>query len=364
MLNTGIFSEQLKISKVVPIYKANDQKLLTNYRPIALLPSISKIFEYAILEQLSDYFLQNELFAPQQFGFRAKHSTELAALSLVDYLTYKLNAGKILANIYIDLSKAFDTLSHSLPLHKQSYYGVKGIAYSLIQSYLTQRQQIVDYNGCKSKKMLITTGVQQGSVQGPFLFLICINDLPLCSKIFEMIMYADDSTLYFDIHGVPNIQHLLNAELSKISDWLAANKLSLNVSKTKLMIFHSDRKKVLLVYPKLFISNSEIERVVSFNFLGLHINHNLNWTEHINYISLKMSKIIGIIYKLKSVFPTAILRSICNTLLLPHMSYCILSWGSQIDIIRLLQTRCTRGDASSFFLYLQNVFVCIKRNFL
>ena len=349
MLNTGIFPEQLKISKVVPIYKANDQELLTNYRPIALLPSISKIFEYAILEQLSN-FLQNELFAPQQFGFCAKHSTELAALSLVDYLTYKLDAGKIPANIYIDLSKAFDTLSHSILLHKLSYYGVKGIAYSLIQSYLTQRQQIVEYNGCKSKKMLITTGVPQGSVLGPFLFSICINDLPLCSKIFEMIMYADDTTLYcdiIDIHGVPNSQHLLNAELSKISDWLAANKLSLNVSKTKLMIFHSDKKKVL--YPKLFINNSEIERVDSFNFLGLQLNHNLNWTKHINYILLKMSKIIGIIYKLKSVFPTAILRSIYNTLLLPHMSYCILSWGSQIAKIRLLQKKAIRNVTKSAY---------------
>ena len=188
--------------------------------------------------------------------------------------------------------------------------------------------------------MLITTGVPQGSILGPFL--ICINYLPLCSKIFEMIMYADDTTLYCDVHGVPNIQHLLYAELSKISDWLAANKLSLNVSKTKLMIFHSDKKKVL--YPQLFINNSEIERVDSFNFLGLQLNHYLNWTKHINYISLKMSKIIGIyipllVDKLKPVFPTAILRSIYNTLLLPHTSYCILSWGSQIDKIRLLQKR-------------------------
>ena len=246
MLNTGIFPKQLKISKVVPIYKANDLKLLTNYRPITLLPPISNIFEYAILEQLSNYFLRNKLFAPQQFGFRAKHSTELAALNLVDYLTYKLDAGQIPANIKIDLSKAFDTLSHSIQLHKLSYYTVKGIAYSLIQSYLTQRQQIVKYNGCKSEKMLITTEVLQGSVLGLFLFLICINDLPLCSKIFEMIMYADDTTLYYNIHGFPNIQHLLNTELSKISDWLAANKLSLNVSKKKLMIFHSDKKKCFI----------------------------------------------------------------------------------------------------------------------
>ena len=184
-------------------------------------------------------------------------------------------------------------------------------------------------------------------VIGLFLFSICIYNLSLGSKIFEMIMFADDTTLYCDIHGVPNIQHLLNVELFKISDWLAANKLSLNVSKTKLMIFHSNKKKVL--YPKLFINNSEIERVDSFNFLWLQLTHNLNWIKHVNYISLKMSKIICITYKLKSVFPTAILRTIYNTLLLPHMSYCILSWGSQIDIIRLIQKRAFRNATKSAY---------------
>ena len=134
-------------------------------------------------------------------------------------------------------------------MHKLSYYGVKGIAYSPIQSYLTQRQQIVEYMDANLKNMLTTAGVPQGSVLGPFLFSIYINDLPLCSKIYEIIIYADDTTLYCDIHGVPNIPHLLNAELSKVSGWLAANQLSLNVSKTKLMIFHSDKKKVF--YPKL-----------------------------------------------------------------------------------------------------------------
>ena len=186
--------------------------------------------------------------------------------------------------------------------------------------------------------MLITTRVPQGSVLGRFLFSICINDLPLCSKIFEMTMYADNTTLYCDIHGVPNIQRLLNAKLSKIIDWLAAkNKLSLNVSKPKLIMFHSDKKKVL--YPKLFINNSEIERVYSFNFLGLQLNHSLNWTKHVNYKSLKMSKIIGLTYKLKPVFPTAILRSIYNTLLLSP--YVVLHYHRVRKLIKF--TYCKRA---------------------
>ena len=145
------------------------------------------------------------MFAPQQFGFREKYSTELAAFNLVDYLTYKMDAGKIPANICIDVSKAFDTLSHSILFHKLSYYRVKGIAYPLIQSYLTQRQQIVEYNVCKSEKMLFTAEVPQGSVLEPFLFSIYLNNLPICSKIFEMIMYFDyhfENLIFYNLFTV------------------------------------------------------------------------------------------------------------------------------------------------------------------
>ena len=347
MLHTGIFPEQLKISKVLPLHKANNKMSLTNYRPIALLPSISKIFESVLLEQLTTHFTDNNLLSPQQYGLRAKHSTELAALNLVDYLTCKLDTGKIPINIYIDLSKAFDTLIHDILLDKMSFYGVNGVAKKLLKSYLTQRQQVVEYNGFQSDSLEIKTGIPQGSVLGPFLFSVYINDLPLCTDMFNMIMYADDTTLFCDINSIPDVEHSLNAELSKITDWLAANKLSLNANKTKFMVFHSDKKTVR--YPKLHINATEIERTDHFNFLGLQLNHNLKWNTHINYVSLKISKVTGLLYKLKSVYPITILKSIYNTLVLPYINYCILSCGSQIDRIHLLQKRAIRNISKSNF---------------
>ena len=137
MLNTGIFPSQLKISKVITLYKAHDETLSSNYRPIALLPSVSKILENVMLDQISNYFINNNLLSMQQYGFRAKHSTEFAALNLVDHLTYKLGNGLIPSNIYIDLSKAFNTLIHDILLNKFNYYGVRGVANRLIYSYLS-----------------------------------------------------------------------------------------------------------------------------------------------------------------------------------------------------------------------------------
>ena len=347
MLSSGIFPEQLKVSKIIPLHKANDKMFLTNYRPIALLPSISKIFEYILLEQLTSHFVENKLISPQQYDFRAKHSTELAALNLVDHLTYKLDDGIIPINIYIDLSKAFDTLIHSILLDKLSHYGVNGVAKKLLQSYLSNKHQVVDFNGSTSDTLEIKTGVPQGSVLGPFLFSVYINDLPTCTDIFNMIMYADDTTLICDINGNPADEHLLNMELCKITDWLSANKLSLNANKTKCMIFHSDKKTVL--YPKLFIDNIEIERVDYFNFLDLQLHHTLKWNKQLSCISLKISKITGLLHKLKSEYPTSILKSIYNTLILPKINYCILSWGSQIDKLYLLQKKAIRNISKSDF---------------
>ena len=266
-LHTGIYPSQLKLSRVKPLHKAGDKTQFGNSRPISLLPSLSKIFERVIFDQLLAYFTNNSLLCENQFGFRPEHSTELAALKLVNSLIAQMDSNNVPVNIYIDLSKAFDTLNHSILLSKLEYYGITGRSYDLLKNYLFNRSQYVEFNGHTSisNTLPISTGVPQGSVLGPLLFLIYINDLPLVSHIFDMLMYADDTTLYYNINQTITAE-TINRELIKISQWLGANKLSLNVAKTKFMIFHASKKSV--IYSELQINGNNIERVTQFNFLG------------------------------------------------------------------------------------------------
>ena len=254
-IHTGIYPEQFKLFRVKPLHKRGDKTQCGNYRPIALLPSLSNIFERVMFDQLFAYLLNNNLPYINQFGFRPAHSTELAALRLVDHLIAQMDMYNVPTNIYIDRSKAFDTLDHSILLSKLKCYGVTGCSYDLLSSYLTDRSQYVEFSGHKSDTLSISTGVPQGSVLGPLMFLIYFNDLPLVSNIFDMLMYANDTTFYCNISQ--NITaEVINGELLKINPWLGANKLSLNVTKTKFIVFHMHNKSVS--YSDLQINGNKI----------------------------------------------------------------------------------------------------------
>ena len=269
MLTTGIFPDAFKLSKVIPLFKKGDSSLLVNYRPISLLPTISKVFERVIHDQMYEYFNQFNLLAEQQYGFRKQHSTEYAAIKLIDHVSKEMEAGKTPTSVYIDLSKTFDTLTFEVLLYKLKYYGVTDTAFDLLKSYLTNRKQYVVFDGCHSEHVEIYTGVPQGSILGPLFFSIYINDLITVSNRLNFLMYADDTTIYFNLEDFDNLtkETDINRELEKVNIWLKLNKLSLNTQKTKLMLFH--RKQKHLDEINVVINGIEIEHVPSFNFLGI-----------------------------------------------------------------------------------------------
>ena len=243
-LSTGIFPSELKVSRVKPLFKRGKSSLFSNYRPISLLASLSKIYEYVVFEQLSAYMETNRLFYSDQYGFRPGHSTELASVRFVNDLIQQMDTFNIPISILIDLSKAFDTLDHKIMLSKLRYYGISGVELNFFRNFLSERIQYVDYLGFSSESLPVTMGVPQGSILGPLLFLIYINDLPSASDIFSILMYADDTTLFCNFDNIRN-NTILNTELEKVYRWLCSNKLSLNVGKTKYMCFHTAQKKVI-----------------------------------------------------------------------------------------------------------------------
>ena len=347
VLNNGIFPDKLKIAKVVPIFKSGDCALTNNYRPISLLPVISKVIEKIIYTQLSLYFESNKLFSDSQYGFRPNRSTEQATLELTDRIISAMDNNDVPIGIFLDLSKAFDTIDHAILLSKLEHYGVDGIPLQLVKNYLTNRKQYVKLNEVDSNLLPINTGVPQGSILGPLLFIIYINDFTRASSIFVFICYADDTTLFSTLNNLVNAQNInpdiiINKELAKINEWLEINKLSLNVTKTKFMVFHTQHKHRAIKPPVPKIKNKNIEKVEQFKFLGLTLDSNLNWKKHSDNITNKCSQIIGILNRLKQILPQNIKIMLYNALLLPHINYCLVTWGYQCKRINILQKRAIR----------------------
>ena len=344
MLNTGIFPDELKIAKVIPLFKKDDPTLLKNYRPISLLSTIAKVMEKIIFTQLSSYFNEHKLIFDNQYGFRPKHSTEYAALELVDRIITQMDKKETPINIFLDLSKAFDTIDHTILLAKLRYYGIHDTALLLLKSYLNNRKQYVEFEDTKSEILPITVGVPQGSILGPLLFIIYINDFSQASSVFKFIMYADDTTLFSNLksfgNNIQTREYLINAELSNVREWLDINKLSLNKSKSKYMIFHVPNKDIQ--YLTLKIDNVIIEKVDEFSFLGLTMDTNLNWKRHSEKICNKCAKMIGILNRLKYVLPHGIKIMLYNSLILPHINYCIMAWGYKGSRLLKIQKKAAR----------------------
>ena len=221
-----------------------------------------------------------------------------------------------------------------------NYYGIAGTELQLLTNYLQNRKQYVIFNNHESELTDITTGVPQGSILGPLLFSIIINDLKKFSKKLRFFMYADDTTIYFNLEDFDsnNFEIEINAELQKVSLWLKRNKLSLNLDKTKLMIFQQKRVKEL----NIIINDTNIERVQSFNFLGITLSENMSWTDHVLSIKKKISKVIGILYRLRNTFLLDVLKTLYKSLVLSYINYGLLLWGIEVKKLESIQKRAIR----------------------
>ena len=293
----GIFPDQFKTSEVIPIYKSGSKFTMSNHRPIAILSPFSKLLEKCIYTRVNKFLNHNKLLYDSQFGFRNNASTENAVLQLYNQLLEKLSNNQISCSIFIDLKKAFDTVDHSILIRKLRRYGVRGIPLKLLESYLTDRLQYTLINNYSSQSKTIRCGVPQGSTLGPLLFLIYVNDLYLASK-FDLNLFADDAYLAMSNTSSGQLEIDVNNELVKIHNWLNINKLSLNIKKTKFIIFKNTRKNNLYKFNIKFGSQT-IEQTEEIKYLGVIIDSNLNWKPHIKFIKNKVSSGCWVLFKLK-----------------------------------------------------------------
>ena len=350
-IDSSTFPDSLKIAKVIPLFKDGDRELASNYRPISLLPTISKIFEKLICDSLVYHLESNHLLFDYQFGFRKKRNTALAITDFVSRIIDAFENGQCSMGVFLDLSKAFDTVNHDILINKLNFYGITGHSNKLFQSYLENRKQFVNVNGVDSNLLPLTCGVSQGSILGPILFLIYVNDAQFVTRAIHLLLYADDMNLLYKHKEIERMVSVINEELESLYDWLLANKLSVNLSKTKFVLFGTKNK--LLNISKNFphiplkLSGQYIERETHTKFLGVIIDEEISWNRQIEYVTHKISKNIGILYKVRHYLSLDILLNLYYNLIYPYISYCTLIWGSnyksKLDPIHILQKRALRA---------------------
>ena len=368
-MRNGVFPNELKVGNISPIYKNGNEEHLENYRPVSTLPIFSKIFEKIIYSRLYNFLISKNILHENQFGFRKGHSTSHALNYSVEEINKELISGKHVVGIFIDLSKAFDTINHEKLLFKLNRYGIRGTPLSLISDYLSNRTQYTSVLGEKSEKLDIKYGVPQGSVLGPLLFLLYINDLINSSNLGKFVLYADDTNIFISGSTKRDTYVKANNVLKSVNSYMISNQLHINLSKCKYIYFQpklnvADRNSCERARPfaekqseqrQLYINGTVIKQVSEIKFLGVILDENLSWIPHIEYLAKKLRSCTGSLSRIRHVIPKEIYINLYHTLFESHLTYGISVWGGvphhKLDKLFIIQKKCIRilfGDSEKY----------------
>lgn len=327
-ISNGIFPKSLKFARIIPLHKKGPKTDINNYRPISLLNIFSKIFEKLMKLHLVSFINTNNILCPTQYGFQQGRSTLDALIKFSSDVYSQLDQSKFLLSIFVDFSKAFDTVPHNLLLRKLNFYGIRGLINDWFADYLADRSHVTVVDGVKSSPTNVVIGVPQGSVLGPVLFLLFVNDLPNFSEIFKSILFADDANLYLEGEDPSNLVLTANIELFKLYNWCVANRISMNSLKTFHLLFGNKPPKEL---PILTIKSGPtyevIKRADSVKFLGIYYEENLSFKTHINHLVQRLSRTSALIYQLKDFVPSFVLKTIYNAHVSSMLNYCNIIWS-------------------------------------
>ena len=329
-LATGIYIDDWKCTRVTPIFKSGDRRQCANYRPISVLPAVSKVFEKEVFRQVYVYLTENCLLSKFQSGFRPKHSTVTALIQMCDEWLENMDNGKWNGVIFLDIKKAFDSINHGILLNKmKKRFGISSTELKLFESYLSNREQQCSINEQLSSKKTITCGVPQGSILGPLLFLLYINDLPECLRSTPPCMYADDTQIFSSSYDANELVIKLNSDLAHVRNWLIENKLQLHPSKSKLMFIGSsyNLNNKNTEHP-VVVNNIPVSRTDTHKCLGVQVDEKLSWDSHIDMICKKASAGIGVMRRIKPFVPVDTLEKVYKSLVQPYFEHCSPLWDN------------------------------------
>lgn len=326
-LQSGTFPDTLKVAKVSPIYKAGSRSDPGNYRPVSVLPILSKIFERVLYTRLNNYLIEKKFLIDEQYGFRPKSSTLSAAIDLITKIKINIDEKNFAVGIFIDLKKCFDTVSPQKLLEKLHNIGVRGTALNMFKSYMQNRRQVVKMGSFVSSPQNLDYGCPQGSIISPLLFLIYVNNINKIGLTGHLTLYADDTCLFYFDKSINDIMTDAQRDLNLLTEWLKFNLLTVNASKTSYMILAAKNKQIPTFTP-LTINNEIIKRSSAEKYLGLWIDDKLTWNLHINHIRTKLISLLGALRKIAHCIPYQVRNVIYNSLVKSHLEYMIEIWGS------------------------------------